>query len=268
MDFQFSEKKINDFIELNKFSELHDSKNIFFCKTDFILDDFKLIESLDNEVILITGNSDYPITDKIISLLPNNVRVWFAQNAISNHDKLQPIPIGLENKNFSYRPEHGIGYEDRVTTKEKLLLRESLIPSNKKIYSNFNISTNYNHRNYVKEISVSSEHIDWDEPNLSLESFFDKILEYESVICPAGNGVDTHRLWEVLYSKKIPITVKMGDYKIYSLYEKLPIVILDRVEDLKNKNLLYDKLSEIKKQEYNLELLQCSYWVNEIKKYL
>ena len=88
------------------------------------------------------------------------------------------------------------------------------------------------------------------------------------IICPSGNGIDTHRLWEVMYSDRIPITIKMGDYKIYDLYKKLPIIILDKVEDLKNKNLIYDKLSDIKNQNYNLDVLECSYWINEIKKYL
>ena len=36
-----------DFIEINKLSKLHDGDKIFFSKTDFILDTFKIIENIN-----------------------------------------------------------------------------------------------------------------------------------------------------------------------------------------------------------------------------
>lgn len=63
-----------DFLQLNKFSELHDGKNIIFCKTDYIISEFNYIKNLKNDVILITGNSDYPITDDLANLAPKNIK--------------------------------------------------------------------------------------------------------------------------------------------------------------------------------------------------
>jgi len=251
-------------IQINKFSELHDGKNIIFCKTDYILNEFDYINKLDNEVILITGNSDYSIDDKIVSNLPKNVKRWFAQNVISNHEKLEPIPIGLENYKPSIREGHGIGY-DRVLEKENILnsIPNNIIP-NKFIYSNFQIMTNLEHRGYTRKIISDLPYIEWGEPNLSISDFFNKILEYEAVLCPIGNGIDTHRLWEVLYSNRIPITIKVGNFKIYELYEKLPIVILDNYNELKNFDLLRNKINEIKNKKYNMSLLDITYWINKI----
>lgn len=255
-----------DFIEINKFSTLHNGKNIIFCKTDYILDEFKNIERLDNDVILITGNSDYPIDEKNFNLRPNNIIKWYAQNALVNNDILEPLPLGLENKIPSNRDGHGIGYYERVLEKERLLSRNLNITPTKKIYSNFNINTNYEYRKNVKNICVNSPHIDWEDSNLTLDNFFTNILNYESVICPIGNGIDTHRLWEVLYSNRIPITIKVGNYKIYELYEKLPIIILNEIDELNDFNLLNNKIKEIKSKNINLEILDFNFWENKINR--
>lgn len=253
-----------DFVQINKFSKLHGEGKVIFCKTDFIFEEFKNIEKIPHDVILITGNSDYPIDESRFHLKPNNVKKWYAQNAIVNDECLIPLPIGLENKLESVRPGHGIGYYDRVLEKEQLLSRSITKQPIKKYYSNFNIKTNYSYRSKIKHICVDSSHIDWEESNLSLTEFFDKILEYEAIICPIGNGIDTHRLWEVLYSNRIPITIKVGDFKIYELYEKLPIIILDNENELYDEELLDNKLNEIKNKQFDMSLLDMVYWINLI----
>ena len=254
-----------DTIQFNKFSELHNNQDIFFCKTDFVFQELQSISKIDNEVILITGNSDYPITDKYLENLPKNITSWFAQNALSNHTVIKPIPLGLENELNSLRDGHGIGYFDRVSEKEKHIQNIKNIKPTKFIYSNFNISTNYQVRNIYKKISIESDHIYWEENNLDSEKYFDRISEYEVILCPPGNGVDTHRIWEVLYSDRIPITLKHGNYKIYELYESYPIIILNNYEDLKNINLIENKLRVLKEKKFNSELLNFQYWKEKIK---
>lgn len=255
-------------IQLNKFSELHDEKNIIFCKTDYLMNEFKYIRSLQNEVILISGNSDYSINDEISKNLPKNVKVWYAQNVLTYHEKIKPIPMGIENKIESKRMGHGVGYYDRVKIKEELLSRNLDVLPTKKIYSNFNIHTNFNHRNTIKQKSLILPHIDWEEPNQTLENFFNKVLEYEIILCPAGNGVDTHRIWEVLYSNRIPMTIKTGNFKIYDLYEQLPIIILDSVNELENYDLIKQKYEVALTKKGNLYLSDFDYWKNEILKSL
>jgi hypothetical protein len=259
MDFVSLEKI--DLIQLNKFSKLHDGANVIFCKTDYILSEFEYINNLSNDVILITGNSDYGITDDIIKNMPKNILKWYGQNVLTFHDKIEPIPMGLENKLESFRYGHGVGYYERVEKKEEILNKNFTIKPDKFIYSNFQVNTNFHHRMSVKDICIKSNHIEWEEPNLSIDNFFNRILEYEMVVCPAGNGVDTHRIWEVLYSKRIPITIKIGNYKIYDLYEKLPIIILDSIYDLENYDLIKDKLNHVKSKLFNLNLLDSNYWM-------
>lgn len=254
-----------DRIEINKFSHLHDEKNIFFCKTDYILEDFKNISKLDHPVTLITGNSDYAITDEIVSLAPKNIVSWYAQNAISNSEILHPIPIGLENKIPSVRDGHGIGYFDRASEKEQLLNSINNNDPTKLIYANFNLNTNYDYRSIIKQYCIQSSFIDWQESNLTLSNFFNTIQNYKMVVCPAGNGIDTHRLWEVLYSNRIPITIRMGDYKIYELYKQLPIILLNNIDQLIDKNFIMQEYDRCLSKTWDRSLLDINSWIKIIQ---
>jgi len=253
-----------DFFYVNKLSKLHNEKTIFFCKMDYplIYNDFNTISKLNNNVILITGNSDYGITDDIVNIAPKNIERWYCQNALSNNSIIYPIPIGMENKEECYRSGHGVGYMHRVTEKENIISNLEEITPYKFIYANFNIETNREYRTKIRDYISNIDYIDWQEPNLTLSEFFNTIKQYRMVLCPIGNGIDTHRLWETLYCNKIPITIKVGDYKIYKLYEQLPIIILNDIDELKNYNLLNTKYNEAIK--LSNKILFNSYWQNLI----
>jgi hypothetical protein len=258
--------KNSKYIEINKLSHLHNGLEIFFCKTDYIFSEFENIKNQKNNVILITGNSDYPITDQMVDAAPKNIKKWYAQNAISNSPIIEPLPIGLENKTPSVREGHGVGYFARASLKESLLEKTNL--NNKEptkfIYANFNINTNPSHRNLIKEMCQKASFIDWEEPKLSLDSFFDKVSEHKMIVCPVGNGLDTHRLWEVLYCNRIPITFKIANYKLHELYKQLPIILLNNTDDLLDYDLIAQKYSECKSKNFNQELLNINYWINTI----
>ena len=42
---------MTNYFQINKLSKLHDGKNIIFCKTDFIQQEFQYINTLENDVI-------------------------------------------------------------------------------------------------------------------------------------------------------------------------------------------------------------------------
>jgi len=43
--------------------------------------------------------------------------------------------------------------------------------------------------------------------NLNYQDFVGKLSSSRFVICPPGNGTDTHRLWETLSARAIPIVI-------------------------------------------------------------
>jgi hypothetical protein len=262
-DFVSLEEMI-DTIQINKFSSLHDGKNIIFCKTDFLLSEFEEIKKIQNDVVLISGNSDYEINHVQISRLPSNVKKWYAQNAMITNDVIECLPLGIENLHNSYRGDfHGIGYS-RVQIKENLILNQEIKSPHKLIYGNFNISTNYSHRTQVREICRTSDFIDWDEPNLSLETFFTKILDYEAVVCAQGNGPgDNHRIYEVLYMNRIPITFNKIMYD--NLHKNFPVILLEDINLLKNYDYMTSRINEVKNRNWDKEMLYSKYWINKIK---
>tara|TARA_R110002110_G_scaffold50765_1_gene149706 strand:- start:488 stop:751 length:264 start_codon:yes stop_codon:yes gene_type:complete len=63
------------------------------------------------------------------------------------------------------------------------------------------------------------------------------------VVCPRGNGVDCHRVWEVLYLDRVPIIKRE---KAMNYFEALPIIYLDSWEELGNSDLIAKKYNKVK----------------------
>jgi hypothetical protein len=261
-----------DFIEINKLSKLHDGDKFFFSKTDLIIDTFKIIENINHDVVLITGNSDYPIIDDIVSRCPSNVIRWFAQNNKTDSNRVIAIPIGLMNYEHSSRgEEHGLGWFEKSQAPfiSKFIDKSKTITPNKLIYANFTISTNYNLRTAIKNIVDVIDYIDWVEPNNSLgyvkefyNPFYEKILEYECVLCPDGNGIDSHRFYETLYLNRIPITFNSEYY--YKLHHHFPCILITDIEMLKNQNYIEGEIKRVKNMEWDKSKLTNKFWENKI----
>lgn len=253
-------------LSINHLANCHNNDNIIFCKTDFILSEFDRIDDLKKDIVLISGNSDYPITDSIASLCPSNVDKWYAANAVSNQAKIIPIPIGIENQFECKRNGHGIAFTQRYNQKYQIIndfLHKQIEPK-KYIYANFSTHTNLQHRAPIKKIILNTPHISWSEPTLSYPELYKEIFDHKMVVCPMGNGIDTHRLWEVLYCGKIPIVIIGGEYKIYDLYRQLPIIMLDSIYQLQDLDFLMSKYDAALNKTYDQSILQIDYWTDMI----
>lgn len=251
-----------DTIQLNKFSKIHNGKTIIFCKTDFLSEEFEYIRTLPNDVTLISGNSDYIIDDFLISNLPPNVTKWYAQNTMIVNDIVKCLPIGIENRYDCLRFNHGIGYE-RVAIKEFEISNQIQVTPSKFIYSNFNIQTNPQERSIIRDICIKSEFIDWDEPTLDISNFFKKILNYEAVVCPQGNGPgDNHRIYETLYMNRIPITFNEVMYN--NLHHLFPVVLVKDYNELLDYEIMKTKINNAKNKTWDKSVLDINYWINLI----
>ena len=72
-------------------------------------------------------------------------------------------------------------------------------------------------------------------PNMDYMNYLKILLSYKFAICPEGNGIDTHRFWECLYLKVIPICLKNHVTKYYS--KLFPILLLDDWNNIDENNL-------------------------------
>ena len=105
--------------------------------------------------------------------------------------------------------------------------------------------------------------ITWEEPTLSHEDFFDRILDFEAVLCPQGNGFgDNHRIYETLYLNRIPITT--GPHVHKSLHHKFPVILIEDISLLKNYNFMREQIDIAKSKIWDKNLLDLDYWESKI----
>ena len=228
---------------------------IVFFYTHRIHDIAQIIGKLKNPVVLISHNSDQNIYDdedtkKIINC--KNVYGWISQNVTfidRTHNKLIPIGIGLANSMWNHGDLRAFSY---------FFEKKSEIVKTKDVFFNFQIETNRIVRqpcfDALKEYYFFS-------PKITPTGNHIRLSEYKFCICPEGNGVDTHRLWEALYLKVVPIVLHTPFAEVL-LEQKIPILVVSS----------WDKvpcaLEKVKYEDYDFTMIEEKYTMDGIKKTL
>jgi hypothetical protein len=271
-----------DHICINQFSLLHETTNsvpVLFSKTDWLHNDFRAIAEWGNPCVVICGNSDYcignayhPYGEKLADIVPENVIRVFCQNCLvkkdhPNYDKFVILPIGIEN--YLECKRGGCGFvPSNAIEKHNLLstIDTSVSSVSDQLYSNFMLRQNCQsreHRELVKKISIESLHIKWQEPTLTTEQFYREVLNHEATICAQGNGPgDNHRIYEVLYLNRIPITFNGEIYD--RLHKNFPVVYLEQAEMLYDKSHMSALIRQAQNMDWDREMLHMPYWLNVV----
>ncbi len=228
--------------------------DLIYCHRDFVIELFNILKKVNKlkNLKLITHQSDKPLTNKIIKMRPSCVSQWYSLNLDEENLSVESIPFGLSNK----MSKKNLTYVKEIPKNLKI------DGKNLKLYVNFRKSTNREERGMLYEYFQDFDWVVTKNPELSLEEYEKDLKENLFVLCPWGNGVDTHRLWETLYSGSIPITKKHDTFREFN---DLPIVQVDSYKDI-NYQMLRDCLDEIKNKEFNFNKLNALWWIEEIKK--
>ena len=191
-----------------------------------------ILSNISTKFNIIFHNSDGSFKNEHKSLLQiSNVNKIFTQNlSIEPEERIIPLPIGIANSMW----RHG-----NLNIWKQILETNSLVNKPKSIYFNFNINTNTVKRKKCYDI-ITSKTIP-NLPNTDYLNYLTILSSYKFAICPEGNGLDTHRFWECLYLKVIPICLKNHITEYYS--KNFPIVLLDDWNELN-----IEKMDEIFKQ--------------------
>jgi hypothetical protein len=168
------------------------------------------------------------------------------------------LPLGLTN-DTDESPLHRIfGNSNMIQTAIMEEERPAKFSSN--IYANFTIETNSEERLRLSRI-LQSLNIPIRNPSMTHEGRLDYLRSLRTanyVVCPEGNGVDTHRLWETLYVGGTPI-VKRNPL-INSLVEALPVLLVNNWEELHDLANLQDSWNELQAKNHSSDFLRFSYW--------
>ena len=143
------------------------------------------LDKMSNQFVIVIGGDDSTMPDDyrdIEKLLEHNkVLKIFSQNNILNHD-----PLAITNFHLAMSG-----------------------PPRRREF-----------RNPIYNILKDKNCVIWLSKQIR-SKFWKNMNDYTFVICPFGNGLDTHRAWEVLCLGRIPIIEKSGLNKVY---ENLPVV--------------------------------------------
>lgn len=226
-----------------------------FCRTDYIDELFYLIKKTKKiNLKLITHQTDTNISSKLEQKLPKNFSFWYAINKDTDSQKVISIPIGLAG-DFADKNLHIKNFNEKKIKKFDLKSKE------RKIYINFQKNTNNIERGLAINTLKKSERVVISEPNLSKSKYKKDLEKFAFVLCPWGNGYDTHRIWETLYAGSIPI---VKPHNTFEYLENLPALFINDYEDLLNYDL-DNFIDQFKIDDFNLEKLFIEYWTSFIK---
>lgn len=231
---------------------------IIYCKTDYLGRLFQYIKHSQSKYVLITHMSDQLINKVRFEKKPDCVKKWFAENTVYNHSDLISIPLGLENHRGSCKG----GFTDHkwiVNNVERL----RRLPKSFSLYCNWCSYSNKSLRNLARtarKIALRQLRILVDikmriNDKLPFSEYCEEMARYKFVICPRGNGIDTHRVWETLYVGCIPIVIKHRIYQDYTL----PII---QVNDWTEVTL--NRLKTMLQSRFDYTMMDIKYWKNKI----
>jgi|TARA_B100000123_G_scaffold88775_1_gene64456 hypothetical protein len=247
-----SEDNTAVFYKLNKFT---------LRENDVIFTNYKLINELffhlrkANEfknITLITNQQDEMIKKSLYSKKPDCISRWFSINVEHIADDLLVLPLGLSNE---YSPKNP-NADDFFKLYENMKDSKDI-----SLYINHRANTNLSDRKNIYDIFSDKEWVEIDEPNLEIGSYLNKIQHSLFVLCPWGNGVDTHRVWETLYSGSIPV---IKNHQTFTCLKDLPALFINNYEEI-NLDLLNEFAEKYYSNTFNYEKLKMNYWENLIK---
>ena len=215
---------------INNINNNYNNPYLIFCYTHNLSILSNKINFFMNDFILLTHNSDGEIknSNEVQNILKcEKLKKWYGQNICFNHVKLYFLPIGIANSMWA----HG-----NISLFQNELFMTDLHIKKKQIYFNFNIDTNKIKRQVC--FNQLKNKLIWCN-NLSYLDYLKLLKEYEFCICPEGNGVDTHRLWECLYLKVVPIVIK-SEFTNILIKNNISLVVLNQWSDLSTNNLIYN----------------------------
>lgn len=177
-----------------------------------------------------------------------------------------PLPLGLPNST-SESPAH------LVAGNLDLIIQASLdgesFQGELRPYANFSPATFSREREGLLDLCNSTPWVKVGNMEVTTEgrlNYLREMKRYGLVVCPRGNGLDTHRFYEALALGVLPV-VKAGDYGA-RLASKLglPAVILQHWGHLAQKEKVYDAVRKALFDFRSMESLRFSYWVSKLEK--
>jgi hypothetical protein len=222
--------------------------DLIFCNTDVVKNLFNLLRNVKNlkNLKLITNQTDTLIDKRLYNLKPDCINFWYSINVGHKSDDLIPIPLGLSN---DYSPKNILVND--IDFKGVNEMADSIL------YLNFATNTNQKERSGIYKIYENQDWTVANSPDLNINNYQESLSRYRFTMCPWGNGIDTHRVWETLYLGNIPVT---KEHFTFSNITDLPIFFVSKYGDIKLENLI-NFFNKVKNKNDLYKKLNINYWI-------
>lgn len=210
-------------------NELKNGDKIF-VKTDFLKNFLSsILPNIQTKFYLITGVSDYEIDDSYLSYVSNDKIIqWIGVNiSIQNNPKISKFLIGFQEPDRRrYGTAEGEG-GDQELIYNMYTIKNNFIDKKDKLFIPY-FSNTHSSRGNITTIFNSLSYVVFGNKT-DFETYLKNINDYKFVLCPRGNGLDTHRFCEILIMGSVPIVEKNG---LYDLYENFPCIIINNYSEI------------------------------------
>lgn len=203
---------------------------------------------------------DVEVSDELFDQIKANMPVlkgWFTTNLTAKDHRLISVPLGL-NDYCGYSAFHRIaGDLSHFEHTAAPPLRELTV------LSCFAPETNPSARGELLALARQLDFVKLSQPDRSTAGFLKYLHDLRAsdlVLCPRGNGIDTHRFWEALYCGCIPICLKQ---ELLPCHQDLPHLALDSWLALSEVDLTYE-VEKIRHAYYDLRSLSVDYWIDRV----
>lgn len=170
--------------------------------------------------LIVFHNSDYPVDYRsVVPFLEANPKVWcWAENAVEWHPRIKVVPIGEQNRMWR---GGDAAYEPTVFTSRSTVRDVEILVPYWRCFTN-PIRYIWNEQARERGLTIL--------PEMPVKEYLERVAGAKALVCPPGNGLDTHRHWDALRLGAWAI-VEDNDHTRY-LLQSYPSLHLIPVDDL------------------------------------
>jgi len=198
----------------------------WFVQSDFLEHFFRRLEPSSGSYVLFSHNGDRAVDRSLRRFLRRpRLHAWFAANAALVDPKLHAFPLGIADRKW----RHGDGAA-------LLRVQHMGVDKTNLVDASYDVSTFPTVREHCRtETGIAPP------PRREFEEYLHGLASSYFCIAPRGHGPDTHRVWEALYLRTVPVVTRSV---LTDQHPDVPMIVLDDWADFRRVELAPELYAE------------------------